>query len=99
MIPVPATRARRLIAAAEEAAQDGAFTRALSLFKTAVRLEPHHPAPYLHLADLYLALAMDSEALRSAKEALTRAVASGNRDVGAAALAFLVTLSRPSDPH
>ncbi len=99
MSVVPATRARRLIAAAEEAAQQGAFTKAVSLFKTAMRLEPNHPAAYLYLADLYLALAMEAEAGRAAKEALTRAVDTGHRDVGAAALSFIVSLTRPADPN
>jgi thioredoxin-like negative regulator of GroEL len=88
-----------LIQAAERAAQDGAFTKAISLFKSAVRLDPHHPAAYLHLADLYLALTMEREAQRSAKEALTRAVAAGDWRTGAAAFSFLVALQAPADPQ
>lgn len=95
---VETTRARRLIEAAEAAAGEGAFTKAITLFKTAVRLDPHHPSAYLHLADLYLALAMEREAERAAREALMRAVASGDRANGAAALAFLVALTHPCDP-
>ncbi len=92
-------RARRLIAAAEEAAQGGSFTRAVTLFKTAVRLDPHLPTAYLHLADLYLALAMEREAERAARECLTRAVAAGDLGTGSAALAFLSALARPADPN
>ncbi len=92
-------RARRLIEAAERAADGGSFTRAVSLFKTAVRLDPHLPTAYLHLADLYLALAMEREAERAARECLTRAVAAGDLRTGSAALAFLTSLAHPCDPH
>jgi cytochrome c-type biogenesis protein CcmH/NrfG len=95
---VPTARAQRLIDAAEAAAQDGAFSKAIGLFKTAVRLDPHRPKTYLHLAELYLALAMEREAERAAKEALTRAVAAGDKATGAASLAFLRMLAEPADP-
>jgi tetratricopeptide (TPR) repeat protein len=96
---VPQTRAIRLIEAAQSAAQEGSFTKAISLFKSAVRLDPHLPSAYLQLANLYLALTMEREAQRAAKEALTRAVAAGDRQTGAAALAFLVALTTPADPQ
>jgi hypothetical protein len=96
---VEGCRAHRLIAAAEEAARVGAFTKAITLFKSAVRLDPHRPGTHLDLADLFFALAMEREARRWAMEALTRAVASCDQKTGAAALAFLVALDQPCDPH
>lgn len=99
MKPVPVARARRLIEAAEDAARAGSFTKAISLFKTAMRLDPHHPAAHLDLCALYLALEMDAEAERAAREALTRAVAAGDRANGVAALSFLLAMKLPADPH
>ncbi len=92
-------RARRLIDEAEKAIASGLFPRAISLFKTAVRLDPHLPPVYLHLANLYLAMALDREAGRWAREALTRAVAAGDVNTGSAAFSFLVALALPADPH
>lgn len=75
------------------------MSRAVSLFKTAVRLDPHFPLAYLQLADLYLALALEREAERAARECLTRSVAAGDQGCAAAALGFLSSLRRPCDPH
>jgi tetratricopeptide (TPR) repeat protein len=96
---MPVDRARRLIVAAEEAAQLGFFTKAITLFKTAARLDPRHTGAQLHLAELYRALEMEREASSAAREALRRAVACGDRPAGAAALAFLVALSRSGHPQ
>ena len=85
--------------AAEEAAQLGFFTKAITLFKTAARLDPSHTAAHLYLAELYRALEMEREASSAAREALRRAVARRDLPAGAAALAFLVALSRPGDPQ
>lgn len=99
MTGVSVPRARRLIDAAEEAIEAGLFPRAISLFKTAVRIDPHIPAVYLRLANLYLAMTLDREAGRWAREALTRAVAAGDVSTGTAAFSFLVALALPADPH
>ncbi len=89
-----ADRARRLMLAAEEAAQLGFFTKAITLFKTAARIDPSHTGAQLQLAELYRALEMEREAASAAREALRRAVAAGDRSAGTAALAFVVALSR-----
>ncbi len=99
MTDMPVARARRLIDAAEEAVECGRFPRAISLFKAAVRLNPHLPPVYLLLANLHQAIALDREAARWAREALTRAVAAGDTDTGSAAFTFLVALALPADPH
>jgi cytochrome c-type biogenesis protein CcmH/NrfG len=96
---VSVSKARRLLEAAEEATDRGAFARAVSLFRSAVRLDPHLPSVYLRLANLYLAMALDREAGRCAREALTRAVAAGDVSTGSAAFSFLVSMALPADPH